>query len=126
MLHDEIKKAFDKAEDKHKFMNEMRSFLYEISPFKEHPTDCVLWVDHSMVQANEYNPNQVADAEMKLLYKSIEQDGYTQPIVTVYNKKIDKYIIVKCRDFNIPVFIKDNCHYREKIQEFPIGVKGLK
>jgi len=31
-------------------------------------------------------------------------------------------IVIKCRDFDIPIFIKDNCHYREKIQEFPTGV----
>lgn len=46
------------------------------------------------VIANDYNPNKVAYPEMNLLRHSIEQDGYTQPIVTYYNKKRDKYIIV--------------------------------
>jgi len=31
---------------------------------------------------------------MKLLYVSIKADGYTQPIVTVYDKERDKYIII--------------------------------
>jgi ParB-like chromosome segregation protein Spo0J len=31
---------------------------------------------------------------MQLLYISILHDGYTQPIVTIYDKKKDKYIIV--------------------------------
>lgn len=46
------------------------------------------------VMANDYNPNKVAPPEMKLLKLSIEEDGYTQPIVTFYDKKKDKYIIV--------------------------------
>jgi ParB-like chromosome segregation protein Spo0J len=31
---------------------------------------------------------------MKLLYTSISHDGYTQPVVTVYDEKKDKYVIV--------------------------------
>ena len=46
------------------------------------------------VFANDYNPNKVAPPEMLLLKHSIEQDGYTQPIVTYYDKKNDEYIIV--------------------------------
>jgi len=46
------------------------------------------------VHANDYNPNKVATPEMLLLKHSIEQDGYTQPIVTYYDKKNDEYIIV--------------------------------
>ena len=33
------------------------------------------------VQANSYNPNVVASAEMDLLFKSIDADGFTQTIV---------------------------------------------
>ena len=33
------------------------------------------------IHANAYNPNHVAPPEMKLLYKSILEDGYTMPIV---------------------------------------------
>lgn len=46
------------------------------------------------IQANAYNPNAVAPPEMKLLYKSILEDGYTMPIVCYYLKNIDKYEIV--------------------------------
>ena len=46
------------------------------------------------IQFNEYNPNAVAPPEMKLLQKSIEEDGYTQPIVTFYDKERDQYIVV--------------------------------
>ena len=31
---------------------------------------------------------------MRLLYISIQHDGYTQPVVTIYNEEKDKYIIV--------------------------------
>ena len=45
-------------------------------------------------QANSYNPNSVAPPEMKLLYQSIKEDGYTMPIVCYYLEDIDKYEIV--------------------------------
>ena len=53
-----------------------------------------MWVDIEKVQANDYNPNSVAGTEMRLLYTSIKHDGYTQPIVTIYDEELDKYIIV--------------------------------
>lgn len=46
------------------------------------------------IQANSYNPNAVAPPEMKLLYKSILEDGYTMPIVCYYLEDEDKYEIV--------------------------------
>jgi len=46
------------------------------------------------LRANEYNPNKVAPPEMKLLYDSIKEDGYTMPIVVYYHEKDDMYEIV--------------------------------
>lgn len=46
------------------------------------------------ITANDYNPNSVAPPEMALLETSIWEDGYTQPVVTVYDKENDKYIVV--------------------------------
>jgi ParB-like chromosome segregation protein Spo0J len=46
------------------------------------------------LRANEYNPNSVAPPEMKLLYDSIKEDGYTMPIVVYHDKKSDMYEIV--------------------------------
>jgi len=46
------------------------------------------------IQANAYNPNSVAPPEMKLLYLSIKEDGYTMPIVCYYLPDKDKYEIV--------------------------------
>lgn len=46
------------------------------------------------VIANNWNPNKVAKPEMKLLAHSIEEDGLTMPIVTYYDDKIDKYVVV--------------------------------
>lgn len=63
-------------------INEVRRALHEVSPFKHHPVDLVLWVPAHEVGANDYNPNVVARPEMVLLEHSIEQDGYTQPVVT--------------------------------------------
>jgi len=62
--------------------------------YEKHPVANMRWVPIEKVQANDYNPNSVAKNEMKLLYLSIKSDGYTQPIVTIYDKEKDKYIIV--------------------------------
>ena len=46
------------------------------------------------IEPNTYNPNAVAPPELKLLYDSIKQDGYTMPVVCYYDKERDKYILV--------------------------------
>lgn len=93
-LKTKILKDFEEAKDKSKFINELREFIHnEISIVKQ-PVDYVRWIPISEVQPNDYNPNSVAKVEMGLLYKSIKMDGYTQPIVTIYDEVIKKYIIV--------------------------------
>lgn len=68
-------------------LNKIKLELHKISPFKNEPVDCVLWVKNDKVIANDYNPNKVAPPEMELLEISIINDGYTQPIVTWNNEK---------------------------------------
>lgn len=68
-------------------INELRILINNVSPFKTEPTDLILWVKNTDVYANDYNPNSVAPTEMDLLKLSIEQDGYTQPIVTMPTKE---------------------------------------
>lgn len=63
-------------------INKIRLELSKYSPFNTEPVDCVQWVPNDQVQANDYNPNTVAPPEMKLLELSIQEDGYTQPIVS--------------------------------------------
>ena len=55
---------------------------------KKHPVAMVVWVERDLVQANDYNPNAVAKPEMDLLRRSIEADGFTQPIVTWFHDGI--------------------------------------
>lgn len=62
-------------------INDIRKALCVFSPMKREPVDCVLWVKQDQLHANDYNPNNVAPTEMRLLQLSIMQDGYTQPIV---------------------------------------------
>lgn len=57
------------------------------------PVYNVIAVPLEDIQANSYNPNSVAYPEMKLLYKSILEDGYTMPIVC-YKLENGKYEIV--------------------------------
>lgn len=64
-------------------INEIKIALHEVSPLKDEPVDCVIWVKSDIVVANDYNPNKVAPPEMVLLGISIDEDGFTQPIVTI-------------------------------------------
>lgn len=63
-------------------INRVRQAIHKVSPMRDHPVDLVLWVPAHEVEANSYNPNVVAAPEMVLLERSIEADGYTQPVVT--------------------------------------------
>ena len=51
-------------------------------------------VPFEKIEPNSYNPNAVAPPEMRLLYDSIKEDGYTMPIVCYYSSDDDNYIIV--------------------------------
>ncbi|ELV2770220.1 IbrB-like domain-containing protein [Enterobacter cloacae] len=62
-------------------INAFRQAIHENSPFREQPVDCVLWIKQDEITANDYNPNNVAPPEKRLLCKSLEMDGFTQPIV---------------------------------------------
>jgi hypothetical protein len=64
------------------------------APVPSDPVSNVRWVPIDKVTANDYNPNSVARNEMRLLYLSILHDGYTQPIVTVWDKEQDIFVIV--------------------------------
>lgn len=64
-----------------------------MSNFKS-PVYNVKSISVEKIQANAYNPNSVAPPEMKLLYQSIKEDGYTMPIVCYYLEDQDKYEIV--------------------------------
>lgn len=57
------------------------------------PVYNVMAVPIEEIQANSYNPNAVAPPEMRLLYESIKEDGYTMPIVC-YKLPNGKYEIV--------------------------------
>lgn len=69
-------------------LNYFKREAHGISPFKNEPVDCVVWVKSDSIAANDYNPNTVAPPEMKLLATSIIEDGYTQPIVAWKNEEV--------------------------------------
>ncbi len=58
------------------------------------PAYQVIPVPFEKIVPNTYNPNAVAPPEMRLLYDSIKEDGYTMPIVCYYSKTQDVYVIV--------------------------------
>ena len=58
------------------------------------PVYTVQAVPIEKIVPNSYNPNSVAPPELKLLYDSIKEDGYTMPIVCYYCQNNDTYIIV--------------------------------
>ncbi|MDE7326803.1 MAG: ParB/RepB/Spo0J family partition protein [Lachnospiraceae bacterium] len=58
------------------------------------PVYGVVAVPVEKIEPNTYNPNAVAPPELKLLYDSIKEDGYTMPVVCYYDRGRDKYILV--------------------------------
>ena len=74
------------------------------------------------VVANNYNPNKVAKPEMELLYKSILEDGLTMPVVTFYDDKIDKYVIVD--GFHRYTIVKD--YFKSDVVAISIIDKDIK
>lgn len=89
-----VRDAVKGAKDKLAMIEAIRDLLHLESPESVNPVDRVRWVPIEQVQPNDYNPNHVASKELGLLYISILHDGYTQPIVTIFDKKSKKYIIV--------------------------------
>ena len=84
MYFDSLKEqllSIDNMEERIGAINEIKKVLRELSPFASEPVECVQWVKSDLVLANDYNPNSVAPPEMELLHTSIQEDGYTQPIV---------------------------------------------
>jgi len=88
-ITDYVRSSHSQAE----LLNELRELLHSLSPIQQ-PIDLVRWVPIEKVEPNDYNPNAVARKEMSLLYKSIKADGYTQPIVTIYDEEKKKYVII--------------------------------
>lgn len=84
---------YSSLDNKVEIINEIKLMLHAISPFKSEPVDCVLWVKNETVHANDYNPNSVAPPEMELLKRSIQADGYTQPIVSMIDGENSREVI---------------------------------
>lgn len=100
-------------------INDIKVLLHEISPFKNEPVDCVLWIKSDLVQANDYNPNIVAPPEMRLLETSISEDGYTQPIVSWKTDNIFEVV----DGFHRNRVGKENKKIRERIKGYlPLSV----
>jgi ParB-like chromosome segregation protein Spo0J len=80
-------------EEKISALNQFRQALHRHSPFRTQPVDCVLWVKQEEVAPNDYNPNNLAPPEKRLLLTSLEANGFTQPIV-VLEQPSTRYTIV--------------------------------
>lgn len=114
-INDLIKRYISKLNETKRIeeINNIKILLHSLSPFKDEPVDCVLWIKNDKIIANDYNPNKVAPPEMELLKVSITEDGYTQPVVTYPEK--NEYIVV------------DGFHRTrvgKEIEEVKIRVKG--
>jgi len=72
----------------------LQSVLEQVPEPSAMPISQVIWVPLEQTEANTWNPNKVAPNELRLLYLSIKSDGYTQPVVTMYDEARDKYVVV--------------------------------
>lgn len=91
-LQEEIKDL--SIEEQIVYLEELKEEIHKLSPLKEQPVNRVRWVDIEKVCPNDYNPNAVARKEMGLLYTSILHDGYTQPVVTIFDEERDMFVII--------------------------------
>lgn len=89
---DEVRRAFEEVNTRNRVNYEQLKAAGAITDSM--PVGALLWVHISRVQANDYNPNSVPHKEMKLLWTSISEDGYTQPTVTIWDEELGKYVIV--------------------------------
>lgn len=81
-------------DEKIDWVESLKAAVDDNHPLSSQPVNRIRWVDVNDVQANDYNPNSVAKTEMQLLYHSIKHDGYTQPVVTIWDDELKKYVIV--------------------------------
>ncbi|HAT6805109.1 TPA: ParB N-terminal domain-containing protein [Citrobacter freundii] len=94
LLHrlDELLGSVQDISRKNDLMNQLKIIMHHHSPFRHEPVDCVLWVKAREVTASDYHPGVMAPAEKQLLQRSLEQDGFTQPIVTAQVE--DGYLVI--------------------------------
>lgn len=78
--------------DRVNIYNAMTDLLREMLEM-DHPVLSPKLVEVQKVHRNDYNPNNVAPPEMKLLELSMAKDGITMPIVAAKNDK-GQYVIV--------------------------------
>lgn len=97
------------------YMNSLSREIAKLSPLHGMPVSSVQWLPVSEVEPNDYNPNAVAPKEMKLLHTSISHDGYTQPVVVIYDPERGKHIIVD------GFHRWSTCRLNEDIQERTFG-----
>lgn len=87
----QIQKLYEEAgtpAEQYEMYNTISNFVQENMLKSPAPVSNIHRIPLELVQANDYNPNAVAHKELKLLYTSIKEDGYTQPIVTIYDAEL--------------------------------------
>lgn len=87
---------------------------YKTNSFRS-PVYDVKSIHIDKIKANDYNPNAVAPPEMELLETSIWEDGYTQPVVTVYDPEDGMYTVVD--GFHRFRTLKESSRIREREKE---------
>lgn len=53
-----------------------------------------LLVKRELVVANTYNPNSVSDDKMKLLERSILDNGFCFPVVTIWDAEQERFVVI--------------------------------
>ena len=111
-LREQLLAFISASDDPFAALADVRAYIHAVSPNHDQPIDYVRWVPIDKVCPNDYNPNSVARTEMGLLLRSITHDGYTQPVVTIYDPARDKYVIVD--GFHRYFTMKSNAELRER------------
>ena len=62
-------------------LNQLSLYIQKKGLFSTEPVSAVQWIKAEYIVGNDYNPNNVALPELKLLTHSMLTDGFTQPLV---------------------------------------------
>lgn len=71
----------------------------------------VKMVDADKLIANNYNPNNVPEQNMRLLEESILSNGFCFPIVTIWDAEMERYVIID--GFHRYTILKDYLQAKE-------------
>ncbi|MEC4729033.1 ParB/RepB/Spo0J family partition protein [Shewanella sp. D64] len=110
-----IKTSLLSVHEKVYIFNRLSDISASIVKFN-HPVLNVKLISSSLVKDNDYNPNQVAPPEFKLLKHSIQKDGLTMPIVVGKQQGVNEVVIID--GYHRSRLLKHNLEFKSSLASY--------